>query len=74
MKQRLPVSIPADLSVLAVVGGADTYQGDTTIYDSAGATGTITGGMVQSGDTIYDSAGATGSVSGATLLPPEAQR
>lgn len=50
------------------------YQGDATIYDSAGATGAIGSGTVQTGDTIYDNSGATGSVSGATILPPEAQR
>jgi hypothetical protein len=45
-----------------------------TIYDQAGASGAIGGGVVQAGDTIYDQSGATGSISGATILPPEAQR
>lgn len=47
------------------------YQGETIVYDSVGATGSVTGGTLIGTDVIYDSAGATGSVSGATVLPSE---
>lgn len=47
------------------------YQGETTAYDGAGATGSVTGGALIDAGAIYDSAGAIGSVSGATVLPSE---
>lgn len=43
------------------------YLGDLTSYDSAGATGSISGATLLGADSIYDSAGATGSTSGATI-------
>lgn len=65
--------------LVAVASGSDgsapavqlPYQGDTTTYDSAGATGSVSGGTILATGTIYDSAGATGSTSGATVLPAE---
>ena len=39
------------------------YQGDATMYDSAGATGAIGSGQVAAAATIYDQAGATGRTS-----------
>lgn len=65
--------------LVAVASGTDgsapavqlPYQGDATIYDSAGATGSITGGTILATGTIYDSAGATGSTSGSTIMPSE---
>lgn len=47
------------------------YQGDTTIYDSAGATGSISGGTLLDAGTIYDSTSAMGSVTGGTVMPSE---
>lgn len=47
------------------------YQGDATVYDSAGATGSIAGGTVLAGDTAYDSAGATGSIGSSTTMPAD---
>lgn len=73
MKHRLPALLPVDLSITAAAAELP-YVGDTTTYDQAGATGPVTGGLVQLGDAIYDQWGATGSVSGATVLPPETQR
>ena len=49
------------------------YQGDATIYDSGGATGSIANGLVQPGDTVYDTSSATGSMNGGTVMPPETQ-
>lgn len=66
MKHRLPSPISIDLSVLALPIELP-YQGDATIYDSSGATGSIANGAVQPGDAIYDDATATGSNTGTTM-------
>lgn len=69
MKHRLPTRIAVDLSVTT---SADIpYQGDATVYDQLGATGSVGAGAAQAGETIYDHASATGSITGATVLPSE---
>lgn len=63
--------------LVAVASGSDgsapmvelPYQGDATIYDSSGATGSIANGLVQPGDTVYDTTSATGSIAGTTMPP-----
>lgn len=67
---RAPV-LPFALRTTAAPDPELPYVGEATIYDGAGATGSISGGTLIGAGAIYDQSGATGSISGATVMPAE---
>ena len=62
---RIPFQLGLDTGVAPPVVELP-YQGDAYIYDSAGATGTVTGGTILDGP---NQSSPTGSVTGGTIQP-----
>jgi len=61
---RIPFQLGLDTGVTPPPADLP-YQGDAYIYDSAGATGSVTGGTILDGP---DQNSPTGSVSGGTII------
>jgi hypothetical protein len=61
---RIPFQLGVDVAPTPPVT-ALPYQGDAYIYDSAGATGSVTGGTILDGP---NQGSATGAISGGTVI------